>query len=181
MSTPGMPVLTDVITIYTDGGCYNVASTEARGVGAWAYVRMGDKEPIIVAERNLDTTNNRMELLAIINAINDLPEHSKILIVTDSGYVINGITSYIDRWMHNGWKTVSGKDVLNRDLWIQLNALTYHYSIAWEHIRGHRKCPIPERSYWNSIADSACTWAMHHADDELPHYMTCEKMKGCKQ
>lgn len=177
MSILGTTEPINQIIIYTDGGCYNTASVEAQGIGAWAYVRLGDKDPVIVAERNTDTTNNRMELLAVIHAIIAQPEHAALHIITDSEYVVNGITSWVDGWIHNGWKTINHKNVLNRDLWQILHALTYHYSIKWTHIRGHHKCPNKEQAYWNGIADNACTWAMHNTNDEIQHYLTIGGIK----
>ena len=144
-----------MIDIYTDGGC-----SGNPGPGGWAYTiikneeliinnkkkntEMDNREPVIVAEKcgaEKSTTNNRMELMAVISALEYLPEIKppveKITIYTDSQYVQKGITAWIIDWKSRGWKT-SGKDpVKNRDLWQRLDSLAAGFSINWVWVKGH--------------------------------------------
>jgi ribonuclease HI len=151
----------NIITIYTDGGCHNTG--DLKGLGAWAFVEFSYEE---IAEvhcgRVDDTTNNRTEMLAVINALKYCPEGSTVNIISDSGYVVKGYNhpSYLDTWLKNGWKTSSGSDVMNQDLWQELIALSYHYGIKFTLVRGHYKDANPLHQFWNSVVDRACTCIM---------------------
>lgn len=148
----------DVI-IYTDGGCHNTGPR--KGDGAWAFVEYqpNTEKVDVYCGASINTTNNRTEMLAIINGIRHYPEGTKILIISDSGYVVKGYNhpSYLDTWLKNGWKTSSGGDVINQDLWLNLIALSYSRGIKFQLIRGHYKDPNPTHALWNSIVDRACT------------------------
>ena len=120
------------ILIWTDGAC-----SGNPGPGGWG---------VLIKNRNLsqkfnggepNTTNNRMELMAVIKALENVKFNSKIKIYTDSQYVKNGITIWITTWKNKNWKTSSNKEVKNRDLWEKLDKLVNHYEIRWEWIRGH--------------------------------------------
>jgi ribonuclease HI len=128
------------LRIYTDGGC-----SGNPGPGGWAYVIVlqtfqGDS---IIAENKggeKDTTNNRMELSAVIEALRalktlDVPH--KATVYTDSQYVQKGITEWIHKWKKNSWKTSDKKPVKNQDLWLELDTLASKFSIKWEWIKGH--------------------------------------------
>lgn len=145
--------------IFTDGGCHNTGPR--KGDGAWAFTEYhGDAEVALVyAGCMMDTTNNRAEMMAVINGIKHYREHSNILIVSDSGYVVKGYNhqSYLDTWSKNGWKTSSGGDVLNVDLWQELLSLSYRYGLKFRLIRGHYKDPDKTCALWNSIVDRSCT------------------------
>lgn len=141
--------------------CHN--NGELKGLGAWAFVEYGNNETVSVhCGRVNDTTNNRTEMLAVINALCSCPDGSVVNIISDSGYVVKGYNhpSYLDTWLKNGWKTSSGSEVMNQDLWQQLIALTYHYGVKFTLVRGHYKDPDPTHALWNSIVDRACTHIM---------------------
>ena len=129
------------LDIYTDGGC-----SGNPGPGAWAYIMVqktfqGD---VIVAEesgKDPNTTNNRMELLAVISALKALKAQTnsprQITIHTDSQYVQKGMTVWIKNWKRNSWRTSDKKPVKNQDLWQELDALTTDFTIAWKWVKGH--------------------------------------------
>ncbi|GAB5435386.1 ribonuclease HI [Falsiruegeria mediterranea] len=122
---------------YTDGAC-----SGNPGPGGWgALLRAMDGETV-VKERELkggegETTNNRMELLAAINALEALERPSKITVVTDSAYVKNGVTGWIFGWKKNGWKTASKKPVKNVDLWQRIDEAQQRHDVTWEWVKGH--------------------------------------------
>lgn len=93
-----------------------------------------------------ETTNNRMEMLAAINALESLSRPSQITIVTDSAYVKGGITEWIFGWKRRGWKTASNKAVKNEDLWRRLDSATQKHSVRWEWVKGHAGHPENERA-----------------------------------
>jgi len=132
------------VLIYTDGGCIGNP-----GPGGWAAVlQYGDHEKEL-SGRFQDTTNNRMELRAAIEALNGLSRPCAIDLYTDSSYVRNGITQWIHGWRRNGWRTANKKPVKNRDLWLQLlAALDRHRSaggVEWYWTKGHAGNPLNER------------------------------------
>ena len=121
----------DVI-IYTDGACKGNP-----GVGGWgAILEYKDKNKKIYGYDE-NTTNNRMELTAAIRALDVLKEKSKVIIYTDSKYVMNGITIWIDGWKKNNWKTSSKKEVKNIDLWKLIDKLNSFHSVEWKWVKGH--------------------------------------------
>lgn len=156
-----------ILNIYTDGGCHN-ENGDFKGIGAWAFVVQNENsdDVEIYAQRVTDTTNNRTEMMAVINAISFCETGSRINIISDSGYVVKGYTdpAYLDRWMSNGWKTSNNKQVSNIDLWQKILCLSYHYIIEFTHIRGHMKDNNPTHAYWNQIADRACTIVMNEIE-----------------
>ena len=130
-----------MINIYTDGACKGNP-----GDGGWgALIIDGDaKNEIFGGEA--DTTNNRMEIMAVIMALKTLNTQSKITIYTDSTYVQKGISEWIDKWKINGWRTSNKKDVKNKDLWIELDSLTSKFIINWTWIKGHSGHPENDRA-----------------------------------
>ena len=130
------------MTIYTDGGC-----SGNPGPGGWAYVIISSEntgQRRIIAEKwgaEANTTNNRMELSAVIaalEALTDLDEsHGTITIYTDSQYVQKGISSWIKTWKKNGWKTSDRKPVKNMELWQRLDELSGTFLLTWEWVKGH--------------------------------------------
>ena len=109
------------------------------------------REGQIIKERELnggeaDTTNNRMELLAAINALEALERASEITIVTDSAYVKNGVTSWIHGWKKNGWRTADKKPVKNAELWQRLDLAQARHKVTWEWVKGHAGHPENERA-----------------------------------
>lgn len=123
------------IDIFTDGGC-----SGNPGPGGWAYVVLKNGKLIVNSSGGSPaTTNNIMELTAVINAIRDcqLMGVSDFCIHTDSQYVKNGITQWIHNWKKNGWKTSSKDPVKNKDLWLELDALNAKSRIEWVWVKGH--------------------------------------------
>jgi ribonuclease HI len=120
------------VTIFTDGACKGNP-----GPGGWgALVRYGDHEKEISGGEP-DTTNNRMELSAAIHALNLLIEPCNVTLMTDSKYVCDGITKWVDGWQRNGWRNASKQPVRNADLWHDLIAATARHNIDWRWVKGH--------------------------------------------
>lgn len=120
------------VTIYTDGACRGNP-----GPGGWgALLRFGGSERELFGGEP-DTTNNRMELTAAIRALQALRETCKVELHTDSKYVKDGITQWLDGWKSRGWRTSAKKPVKNQDLWQTLDALTDDHQISWYWVRGH--------------------------------------------
>ena len=120
------------IEVFTDGAC-----SGNPGPGGWgAIIRCGLQETEISGGEQW-TTNNRMELLAAIRALEALPGPSSVILHTDSQYVRKGITSWITAWKRNGWRTAANKPVLNRDLWERLDAASAGHQVDWRWVRGH--------------------------------------------
>jgi len=121
-----------MIKIYTDGSCL-----ENPGDGGWAAIIIFDKQKKIISGNQKNTTNNRMELLAPIEALKTLKINSEIEIITDSKYVKLGITEWINNWKKNGWKTANKKKVKNIELWKELDSLVENFNIKWSWVKGH--------------------------------------------
>lgn len=131
---------------YTDGAC-----SGNPGPGGWGVLLQAMDGKTIVKERELcggaaDTTNNRMELLAAINALEALERASELTIITDSAYVKNGITTWLQGWKRKGWKTAAKKPVKNVDLWKRLEAAQDRHSVKWEWVKGHAGHPENEKA-----------------------------------
>ena len=132
--------MTDAV-VYTDGSCEGNP-----GPGGYAAIIVvdGDSREITGAEER--TTNNRMELMAVIKGLEALEPESVVKVVTDSRYVSNGMTSWIHGWRRKGWKTASGAPVKNRDLWETLDALARSRRVSWEWVKAHAGHPENERA-----------------------------------
>jgi len=122
---------------YTDGAC-----SGNPGPGGWGVLLIAREGETVLKERELsggeaDTTNNRMELLAAITALETLERPSSLTIVTDSAYVKNGVTGWIHGWKRNGWRTADKKPVKNVDLWQRLDTAQARHQVAWKWIKGH--------------------------------------------
>lgn len=130
------------VEIYTDGACRGNP-----GPGGWgALLRYNGTEKAL-SGAELDTTNNRMELSAAIMGLNAVTRACEVLVVTDSQYVKNGITIWIDNWRKRNWKGANGKPVKNIDLWQQLDAaVKRHTQVTWEWVKGHSGHPENERA-----------------------------------
>jgi len=133
--------LSEEVELYTDGACKGNP-----GPGGWgALLRFkGVERELYGGERQ--TTNNRMELTAVIEGLETLKRPCGVRIVTDSQYVKQGITQWIARWRRNGWRTASKQPVKNRDLWERLDAALKHHKVKWEWVRGHAGHPENERA-----------------------------------
>lgn len=121
----------DLWTIYTDGACKGNP-----GPGGWAAILIGGGEYLELGGGEKNTTNNRMELSGAIEALKKLPSGPKAVILTDSTYVMNGITKWIAGWKRNNWVKKDGAPVLNVDLWKALDSLNGR-RISWKHVKGH--------------------------------------------
>ena len=122
------------ITVYTDGGC-----SGNPGPGGWAYVVLENDTMLSYASGNVeDTTNNRMELIAVINALETCIKsaYPEITLFTDSQYVKNGYTTWLSNWKRNGWKSSTGA-VKNKDLWVRLDNLSNSIKVNFCWVRGH--------------------------------------------
>lgn len=120
------------VQIITDGSCIGNP-----GPGGWACIlRYGGKHRELYGSEP-HTTNNRMELQAAVEGLRALKEPCRVEIVTDSNYVKNGITQWIHKWKHNGWRTQGKKPVLNQDLWHDLDDLASRHQVVWEWTKGH--------------------------------------------
>ncbi len=122
---------------YTDGAC-----SGNPGPGGWGALLVAREGGRVVKERELcggeaDTTNNRMELLAAINALEALERGAELTVVTDSAYVKGGITGWMHGWKKNGWRTSQKKPVKNEDLWRRLDAAAQRHRVKWEWVKGH--------------------------------------------
>jgi ribonuclease HI len=131
---------------YTDGAC-----SGNPGPGGWGVLLRAVAGDTIVKERTLnggapETTNNQMELLAAISALEALEKPSKITVVTDSAYVKNGLTGWIFGWKRNGWKTSNKKPVKNVELWQRLDIAASRHQVTWEWVKGHAGHPENERA-----------------------------------
>ena len=123
---------TEKVQIFTDGACKGNP-----GPGGWgAILRFQDNEKEINGYKPL-TTNNIMELMAVIESLKAISKPFEIVITTDSKYVKNGITSWIHNWKKNGQKTAAKKPVKNKELWIELDQLISKHIISWEWVKGH--------------------------------------------
>ena len=133
--------MSETVVIYTDGACKGNP-----GPGGWgAWLRWGAHEKELFGGEPL-TTNNRMELTAVIEALSAIKVRSQVTLYLDSEYVRNGITSWIHNWKRRGWKTADGKPVKNVDLWQRLDTLTQAHAIEWRWVRGHAGDPGNERA-----------------------------------
>ncbi len=130
------------LIIYTDGGC-----SGNPGPGGWAYVIQADGCTLTQGSGGeAQTTNNRMELTAVIEALKKAGEYKpdSIILHTDSQYVKNGITAWIHNWKRNGWRTSSKEPVKNKDYWIALDAINAVMPVKWQWVKGHAGIELNE-------------------------------------
>ena len=142
------------LVIYTDGGC-----SGNPGPGGWGTVIIDGENLTKLSGGKKQTTNNRMELSAAINALEAVVKNTEwrsrhVEVYSDSQYVKNGITSWIKNWKKNGWKTAAKKPVLNQDLWIALDNLYNQLDIEWKWVKGHAGIE------YNEICDQLCKMEM---------------------
>ncbi len=128
--------MSDLIA-YTDGAC-----SGNPGPGGWGVLMQARDGQAVVKERELQggeilTTNNRMELMAAISALEALSRPSELTIITDSAYVKNGVTEWIHGWKRKGWRTAGGSPVKNVELWQRLDAAQARHKVIWKWIKGH--------------------------------------------
>jgi len=138
---PALAIKKPQVTIYTDGACKG--NPGPGGWGAWLSSGGHDKE-LFGGER--ETTNNRMELTAPIEALASLKRSCDVVVYLDSEYVRKGIAEWITNWQRRGWKTADGKPVKNADLWQRLDALRKLHTVEWRWVKGHAGDPGNERA-----------------------------------
>ena len=140
-SSGASPAAGAEVRIYTDGACKGNP-----GPGGWGALLKwnGHEREIFGGER--DTTNNRMELMAVISALEALSRPCRIEVFTDSQYVQKGIAEWVANWKRRGWKTADKKPVKNVDLWMRLDSLAAGHSVTWHWVRGHAGHPENERA-----------------------------------
>ena len=129
------------IYIYTDGACRGNP-----GPGGWGALLKYENHTKEIKGGSLLTTNNIMELTAVIESLNLLKFKSKVVVITDSAYVKNGITTWIHNWKLKGWKTASKKPVKNKELWMKLDTLSSKHDILWKWVKGHSGNPDNDRA-----------------------------------
>jgi ribonuclease HI len=131
----------EVVEIFTDGACRGNP-----GPGGWGVIlRLGEKEKELYGGEAA-TTNNRMELTAVIRALEALKRPSRVQVYTDSQYVQKGISTWIHSWKRRGWKTADKAPVKNEDLWRRLDELAAQHEVKWRWVRGHSGHPENERA-----------------------------------
>ena len=128
------------VIIYTDGGC-----SPNPGPGGWGAILSFGQHRKELKGGEAHSTNNRMELMAAIMALEALSEPCRIILQTDSQYVRQGITEWMANWVRRNWKTAAGEPVKNRDLWERLHAATQRHAIEWRWVKGHSGDPDNER------------------------------------
>ena len=129
------------VTIYTDGAC-----SGNPGPGGWGAVLIyGDHEKDI-SGGELDTTNNRMEMMAVIEGLRALKDKCNVAIYTDSTYVMKGLTEWLAGWKAKGWKTAAKKPVKNKDLWLELESQVNRHQVEWNWVKGHSGDEYNERA-----------------------------------
>lgn len=129
------------VTIYTDGAC-----SGNPGPGGWGAILINGENRKELKGGEAQTTNNRMELRAAIEALNALKGPCKVDLHTDSNYLREGITSWIKKWKSNGWRTAARKPVKNEDLWKALDAARERHDMTWHWVKGHAGHPENERA-----------------------------------
>lgn len=128
------------VEIFTDGSC-----SPNPGPGGWAAILRWGSTTKEISGAAPSTTNNRMELTAVVEALRAIKQPCRVLIHTDSQYLKNGITSWIRNWKKNGWQTAAKEPVKNKDLWEKLDQLVGRHKIEWFWVRGHSGHPENER------------------------------------
>lgn len=129
------------VVIYTDGAC-----SGNPGKGGWGAVLIFGEITKEIYGYNSDTTNNRMELMAVIEALKALKKTCLVELYLDSQYVKNGITEWIVKWQKNGWKTADKKPIKNQDLWLELWEQKNKHNISWHWVKGHSNHPLNDKA-----------------------------------
>ena len=142
-----------IVNVFTDGACRGNP-----GPGGWGALLIAGRHRRTLHGGEPDTTNNRMELTAAIKALNALQGPRKVILHTDSKYVMDGINEWLPNWKNRGWKTAAKKPVKNKDLWQELDAAVGRHEIDWRWVKGHDGNP------GNETADELANLGI----DELP-------------
>jgi ribonuclease HI len=141
--------MSDKVEIYTDGAC-----SGNPGKGGWGAVLLYKEHKKEISGFKKETTNNQMELMAVIEALKILKKSFQVIVYTDSSYVKDGITQWIFNWKKNGWKTANKKPVKNLELWQDLDNIASKHQITWQWVRGH------SGNKYNEIADMLAVGAI---------------------
>ena len=144
-----------MIKIYTDGAC-----SGNPGPGGWGYVILENGKLHTGKGSESQTTNNRMELMAAIKALESARADESLYLYTDSTYLQKGITEWIVNWKKNNWITSSKKPVSNKDLWIKIDQLNLELDIEWKWIKAHQS-DNSDDTFYNNMADELATGAIH--------------------
>ncbi len=153
------------IEIYTDGACKGNP-----GPGGWGAVLKYNHHEKRLRGYAEQTTNNRMELTAVIMALGAIKlKHAVLSVTTDSKYVQQGITLWLTKWKQKNWKTASGKPVKNIDLWIELDKIAQQHTIVWQWVKGHNDHPM------NELADKLANAAIDDMRKDKRDNMPCAK------
>ncbi|MCB2014407.1 MAG: ribonuclease HI [Sphingobium sp.] len=136
------------VEIFTDGACKGNP-----GPGGWGAVIRSGKHEKELSGGEAETTNNRMEMMAAIEALNTLKRPCHVILTTDSSYVRDGITKWVHGWQKNGWKTADKKPVKNVELWQSLLEAASRHSVEWHWVKGHAGHPENERA--DALASAA--------------------------
>jgi len=131
----------DIIDIYSDGACKGNP-----GPGGWGALLVAGEKRREICGGEPDTTNNRMEMTAVIRALEQLKKPSHVRVHTDSQYVQKGINEWLPGWKRRNWRTAAGQAVKNQDLWRELDQLNALHTIEWHWVRGHNGHPENERA-----------------------------------
>ncbi|NPA40072.1 MAG: ribonuclease HI [Thermodesulfobacteria bacterium] len=134
-----------VIEVFTDGCCLGNP-----GPGAWACLIKLNGKPVVLSGGESLTTNNRMELQAVISALSYFKTPKKLIVYTDSNYLLKGITEWLPNWKKRGFKTSEGKKVKNIDLWIKLDELNKFHEVVWKKVKAHSG--IKENEFVDKLA-----------------------------
>ena len=131
----------NTVVIYTDGAC-----SGNPGPGGWGSVLLYNGHRREMSGGDAETTNNRMEMMAVIQALESLKRPCSAMIYTDSVYVMKGITEWIEQWKKRGWKTAAKKPVKNVELWQRLEQAIHSHEVKWTWVKGHSGVPENERA-----------------------------------
>ena len=131
----------NTVVIYTDGAC-----SGNPGPGGWGSVLLYNGHRREMSGGEAETTNNRMEMMAVIQALDSLKRPCSVMIYTDSVYVMKGITEWIEQWKKRGWKTAAKKPVKNVELWQRLEQAIHPHEVKWTWVKGHSGIPENERA-----------------------------------
>jgi ribonuclease HI len=137
------------VVIYTDGACKGNP-----GPGGWAAIIICDGAEKELCDGEFDTTNNRMELMSAIRALEDLQENCSVELYSDSKYLVDGITKWVKNWIKKKWVTSGNTPVKNKELWIRLLAASDRHKISWKWVKGHFGNTYNERA--DQLARSKC-------------------------
>ena len=130
----------NIVEIYTDGAC-----SGNPGPGGYGAILKYGQEIREISGYEVKTTNNRMEMMAVIEALRQLKRPCRVKVITDSQYVVKGMTEWIQNWIRRNWLTSQKKPVLNKELWKELLSLSRQHKIDWQWIKGHNGHPDNER------------------------------------